>query len=318
MTAAILVPVVGFAVADSVQEESWEWVDIGPLRDFPEGKTTSLAVSGPDPEADRRAYVRHQDGAIIAIWNRCAHLGCPVAYSPGGDVYACPCHGGAYDSLGLVTSGPPPRPLDRFDVKVVGADGKDLAAQEVPATGCPTRRLPPEARLLLGRPFSIDADPEPLRAARPGRARDRRAREPLPPLGRRRGWPPTTSDPRTPRSRPARRWFDYVDERSGVKTGFKWFLFRNVPAETSWFQTLGFTAMALFGMQAVTGIILAMYYQPTPTTAYQSIDAITHDVTWGWLVRGMHKWGASAMIVVVFLHLGPRLLLRRRTSTRAS
>ena len=62
--------------------------------------------------------------------------------------------------------------------------------------------------------------------------------------------------------------------------------------------------MALFGMQAVTGIILAMYYQPSPTTAYQSIDAITHDVTWGWLVRGMHKWGASAMIVVVFLHLG--------------
>jgi menaquinol-cytochrome c reductase cytochrome b subunit len=81
-------------------------------------------------------------------------------------------------------------------------------------------------------------------------------------------------------------------------------MFRNVPAETSWFQTLGFTAMALFGMQAVTGIILAMYYQPSPNTAYQSIDAITHDVTWGWLVRGMHKWGASAMIVVVFLHLG--------------
>ena len=82
------------------------------------------------------------------------------------------------------------------------------------------------------------------------------------------------------------------------------FMFRNIPAETSWFQTLGFTAMALFGMQAITGIILAMYYQPDPNTAYQSIDAITNDVTWGWLVRGMHKWGASAMIVVVFLHLG--------------
>ena len=64
--------------------------------------------------------------------------------------------------------------------------------------------------------------------------------------------------------------------------------------------------MALFGMQAITGIILAMYYQPDPANigAYKSINAITHDVTWGWLVRGMHKWGASAMIVVVFLHLG--------------
>ena len=119
MTAAILVPVVGFAAADTLKEEKWQWVDIGPMSDFPDGKVTSIAVSGPSPESDRRAYVRHKDGAIIAIWNRCAHLGCPVAYSAGGDVYACPCHGGAYDSLGLVTSGPPPRPLDRFDVKIV-------------------------------------------------------------------------------------------------------------------------------------------------------------------------------------------------------
>jgi menaquinol-cytochrome c reductase cytochrome b subunit len=97
---------------------------------------------------------------------------------------------------------------------------------------------------------------------------------------------------------------DYVDERSGVKTGFKWFNFRNIPAETSWFQTLGFTAMALFGVQAITGIILAMYYKPDSRTAFGSIESITNEVTWGWLVRGMHKWGASAMIVVVFLHLG--------------
>ena len=114
----------------------------------------------------------------------------------------------------------------------------------------------------------------------------------------------TDIGPKNPAIKAGEATIDYVDARSGVKTGFKWFIFRNVPAETSWFQTLGFTAMALFGMQAVTGIILAMYYQPDPNSAYQSIDAITHDVTWGWLVRGMHKWGASAMIVVVFLHLG--------------
>jgi quinol---cytochrome c reductase cytochrome b subunit, bacillus type len=97
---------------------------------------------------------------------------------------------------------------------------------------------------------------------------------------------------------------DYVDERTGVKFGLRWFLFRNVPRGTSWFQTLGFSAMAIFGLQAITGIILAMYYKPDPTTAYSSIDQITHDLTWGWLVRGMHKWGASAMIVLVFLHMG--------------
>jgi menaquinol-cytochrome c reductase cytochrome b subunit len=97
---------------------------------------------------------------------------------------------------------------------------------------------------------------------------------------------------------------DYVDDRTSVTTGAKWFMFRNVPRGTSWFQTLGFTAMAVFGMQAITGIMLAMFYKPETTTAHASIAHITNDVTWGWLVRGMHKWGASAMIVIVFLHMG--------------
>ncbi|HSJ74250.1 MAG TPA: cytochrome b N-terminal domain-containing protein [Miltoncostaeaceae bacterium] len=110
--------------------------------------------------------------------------------------------------------------------------------------------------------------------------------------------------PKNPVVKTGEATLDYVDDRSGAKTGFSWFLFRNIPAETSWFQTLGFTALALFGLQAVTGIFLAMYYTPDPNSAYQSIDSITNEVTWGWLVRGMHKWGASAMIVVVFLHMG--------------
>jgi menaquinol-cytochrome c reductase iron-sulfur subunit len=171
MTAAILVPVVGFAVADSVKEEDWQWVDVGPLSDFPDGQVQSLAVSGPDPEADRRAYVRNQDNAITAIWNRCAHLGCPVAYSQGADSFACPCHGGAYNAQGIVVAGPPPRPLDRFDVKITSADGKrDIAAQEVPKDGCPTTGAPPDARVLLGRPFSVDSDLNPYALKDPGEA----------------------------------------------------------------------------------------------------------------------------------------------------
>jgi menaquinol-cytochrome c reductase cytochrome b subunit len=109
--------------------------------------------------------------------------------------------------------------------------------------------------------------------------------------------------PKGPLTKAGEATYDYVDERSGVKTGANWFLFRNVPAETSWFQTLGYTAMVLFALQAITGIILAMYYRPDTNSALQSIDTITNEVTWGWLVRGMHKWGASAMIIVVFLHM---------------
>lgn len=168
MTAAILVPVVGFATADSVQEEDWRWVDVGPLSDFPDGQTTSIAVSGPFPESDRRAFVRNADGGITAIWNRCAHLGCPVAYSEGGDSYSCPCHGGSYDSQGRVIAGPPPRPLDRFDVKLVTKDGKDVASQEDVAKGAAVKGAPADARVLLGRPFSLDDDLKPYKLHGPG------------------------------------------------------------------------------------------------------------------------------------------------------
>jgi quinol-cytochrome oxidoreductase complex cytochrome b subunit len=68
-------------------------------------------------------------------------------------------------------------------------------------------------------------------------------------------------------------------------------------------QTLGSATLTAFLVQAVTGVILAMYYQPTPDGAYRSIQHITNDVTLGWLVRGMHKWGASVFIILLFFHM---------------
>ncbi|HMM48619.1 MAG TPA: Rieske (2Fe-2S) protein [Miltoncostaeaceae bacterium] len=170
MGAAILVPVVGFAVADTVKPEKWRWVDVGPLSDFPNGEVTSIAFNGPDPEADRRAFIRHKDNTIIAIWSRCAHLGCPTQYSKGGDSFTCPCHGGAYDALRRVTGGPPPRPLDRFDVKIVTPDGKDVALTTSPAEGVSTAKAKPEDRVLVGIAFSIDENQNPYRLHGPGEA----------------------------------------------------------------------------------------------------------------------------------------------------
>ncbi len=97
---------------------------------------------------------------------------------------------------------------------------------------------------------------------------------------------------------------DWVEERSGLVGGVRYFLFRNVPSDTNWMQTLGSAALTAFLVQAITGVILAMYYQPTPTGAYSSIQNITDHVTMGWLVRGMHRWGASVFIILMFLHMG--------------
>ena len=97
---------------------------------------------------------------------------------------------------------------------------------------------------------------------------------------------------------------DWLEERSGLVGATKYFLFRKVPPETNWFHTLGSATLTAFLVQLVTGVILAMYYKPDPESAYSSIQTITNDLTLGWLVRGMHRWGASVFIILLFLHMG--------------
>src|SRR5204862_1114233 len=97
---------------------------------------------------------------------------------------------------------------------------------------------------------------------------------------------------------------DWLEERSGLVGGVKYFLFRKVPADTNWMQTLGSATLTAFLVQTITGVILAMYYKPTPHDAYSSIQNITDEVTLGWLVRGMHKWGERVFIILMVLHMG--------------
>ena len=69
-----------------------------------------------------------------------------------------------------------------------------------------------------------------------------------------------------------------------------------------WWFCLGGTPAYLFVVQIVTGILLAMYYQPAPSTAFESIRYITHEATFGWFLRSMHKWAATLMIAAMILH----------------
>ena len=97
---------------------------------------------------------------------------------------------------------------------------------------------------------------------------------------------------------------DWLEERSGLVGGVRYFLFRKVPGDINWFQTLGSATLTAFLVQALTGAILAMYYKPDPNSAYSSIQHITNDIFAGWLVRGMHRWGASCFIILMFMHMG--------------
>src|ERR687888_370561 len=96
---------------------------------------------------------------------------------------------------------------------------------------------------------------------------------------------------------------DWIEERSGLIGGGRYFLFRKGPGDTNWVPTLGSATLTAFIVQAITGVILAMFYKPDPDKAYQSIQHITNDVWLGWLVRGMHRWGASVFIILMFFHM---------------
>jgi menaquinol-cytochrome c reductase cytochrome b subunit len=96
---------------------------------------------------------------------------------------------------------------------------------------------------------------------------------------------------------------DWVDERTSLSGPARWLMFRKVPKGTNGFYTLGSGTMFAFLNQAITGVFLAMYYDPSPTRAYESTRFITNDVFLGEFVRGMHKWGATVMVILIFLHM---------------
>lgn len=96
--------------------------------------------------------------------------------------------------------------------------------------------------------------------------------------------------------------FNWLDERLGLNEIYAEILDRPVP-KVNWWFTLGSASLFLAIMQGVTGIMLTMYYVPSPDHAYDSINYIMTGVQFGWLIRGIHHWGASLLVVTVFIHL---------------
>ncbi|MEA3440842.1 MAG: cytochrome b N-terminal domain-containing protein [Chloroflexota bacterium] len=95
---------------------------------------------------------------------------------------------------------------------------------------------------------------------------------------------------------------NWLDERLGLTGIYDSVLDRNIP-KVNWWFTLGSASLFLAGLQGITGIFLTVYYVPSPDHAYDSIQYIMNGVAYGWLIRGIHHWGATLMVIVVFIHM---------------
>jgi menaquinol-cytochrome c reductase iron-sulfur subunit len=138
--AIVGLPLIGFVIAPLFRKAPEQWMTLGKVGDFEVGKTVTVTVIDPSPlpwagiTAKNAVWLRREsDTSFIAFSANCTHLGCPVRWMEGAELFMCPCHGGVYYKDGNVAAGPPPRPLVRYAVRVENGDVK-MSSVVVPIT----------------------------------------------------------------------------------------------------------------------------------------------------------------------------------------
>jgi ubiquinol-cytochrome c reductase cytochrome b subunit len=102
---------------------------------------------------------------------------------------------------------------------------------------------------------------------------------------------------------PGNRVFDWLDDRTGFRAGRKHLLDEPLPGGTGWWFVTGSILLFLLAVQFLTGIVLTMYYVPAPEHAYDSVRYIMDTLPFGALLRGLHFFGASFIVVAAVVHM---------------
>src|SRR5262245_3696468 len=74
-------------------------------------------------------------------------------------------------------------------------------------------------------------------------------------------------------------------------------------SSASWWYVFGSAALVVFLLQLATGILLSLIYVPSAAEAWNSLQALNHDVTLGWFIRALHGWGSNFMVAIVLIHM---------------
>lgn len=97
---------------------------------------------------------------------------------------------------------------------------------------------------------------------------------------------------------------DWMERRFGARTLLNRFLEEPVPARGRWFYVLGSSTLTAFLLQVVTGVAMLFFYVPSVDQAHESVRRMMEEVPLGWLIRSLHFWSASAMVLLLLLHMG--------------
>jgi menaquinol-cytochrome c reductase iron-sulfur subunit len=120
------IPAISYVVGPSLQKtDTQEWIRIGSSSKVEIGIPTLFKVKIQKQvgwivnEEELAVYILTENGSdFVALSNICTHLGCRVRWIVDQDKFYCPCHNAVFDKDGQVVAGPPPRPLDQYQVKV--------------------------------------------------------------------------------------------------------------------------------------------------------------------------------------------------------
>jgi menaquinol-cytochrome c reductase iron-sulfur subunit len=126
ITAAVGLPAVAYIIGPALQNrDTQNWLPLGAASKIELGVPTLFKVKVQRKtgwivnEDEISVYVRTDDGrTFTAMSNVCTHLGCRVRWAGDRKEFFCPCHNGVFDEAGNVVSGPPPKPLNQYQVKV--------------------------------------------------------------------------------------------------------------------------------------------------------------------------------------------------------
>jgi Rieske Fe-S protein len=126
MGAVIGIPAIGYLIAPALTKLTGDaWIPAGPLENYPVGVPTLFnfnrtKVNGWEKTVNSFGVyvIRHEDGSVLALSNKCTHLSCRVNWKQDVTAYTCPCHDAYFDINGGIIKGPQPRALDTYETKV--------------------------------------------------------------------------------------------------------------------------------------------------------------------------------------------------------